>query len=386
MPHLVWSQAVRAAQQSEPTLDRYFVQQIGDAFGSGGNITPAMLWIALAVAVFCLLALAGIRAWRRWRELHDPPEAPVGWLMDPQAILDVLENALLNRAKIELSFRQKDSKRRSVACSIEEVGPEGIVLELPAGIAPGPAWIGRSMEAFFRIGRDTTGRGRRIFYHFSTEIISLPRGRRNFARLGLAVPEKMVLSQKRAFLRMAPPTSAIAAFDLLPEEDVYLKRALAWIVPLPPEPAAIRVGESAPATGETPSAPPPQLLPLAPGGRFKPKDISGGGIRVEARLPDKETAQRFGFTVGKCCYIVMELEDEPPARYLLQAVIRRIFKDSGGVLDMGLEFQARCLGLSEDTGQPRWAPLKGRGEPSIENWVVQKYLEIYREKGVEPAA
>lgn len=401
MPHYVWSLASLAAQQSEPTLDRHFVQQIGESFGYGGRVTSAMLWIALTVAVFSALALLAARSWRRWRATHEPPEPPIGWITDPQAILDVLENALINRAKIELSFRQRDSKRRSAACSIEEVGPSGLVLELPEGIAPGPAWIGRQVEGFFRIGRDNTGKERRIFYHFSTTIAFLPPGRRRAARLGLAVPEKMVLSQKRAFLRMAPPTTAIPAFDILPEEDAVLKQALAWIAPPPPPETgsapAPEGATDAPRAADAPPGGPPATLPgpgrelpqpptLIMSGDFKPKDISGGGVRVEARLADKESAQRFGFVAGKSCYIVMELEDDPPERYLLLAVIRRIFKDTGGLLDMGLEFQARCRGLSEIGGQPQWTPLKGRGEPDLENWVVRKYLEIYREKGVEPAA
>jgi hypothetical protein len=356
---------------NEPTLDRHFVQQIGQAFGSGGAVTPALVTIAVLVAVFCALALVLGRLWLRWRQRQAEAEPPVGMLADQASIREVLENALLHRSKVELSFHQKDERRRSIACALLEVGRTGLTLELPAGIMPGPSWVGRQVDGFFQIGQGAAAAKRKIFYHFSTVVSAVPKAGKHAAMLALALPDNIILSQKRAFLRMAPPSSAIPVFEILPADDATLRQCLAWLLPPPP-----------PGEGQEPQ--PPATLPSL--GRFKIKDISGGGGRVEARLADKEGQQRLSLAAGVGCYVALELQADPPRRYVLGATVRRVFRESAGVLDLGLEFTSRLKGLSPDTGLPVWKALKGKGDESIENWVVRKYLEIYRDKGVEPAA
>lgn len=361
--------AAQPSSFNEPTLDRHFVQQIGESFGSGGAVTPALVTLAAAVVAFCILAFFLGRFWLRWRQNREDAEPPVGMLTDPPSIREVLENALLRRSKVELSFHQKDERRRSIACALAEIGRNSLTLELPAGISPGPSWVGRQVDGFFQIGQGSAAGKRKIFYHFSTQVSAVPKAGKHTALLALAIPERIVLSQKRAFLRMAPPSSAIPVFEILPQDDATLRQCLAWLLPPPP-----------PEEGQEP--PPPASLPNL--GRFSIKDISGGGGRVETRLLDKEGQQRLGLAAGAGCYVALELQADPPQRYVLGATVRRVFRESAGVLDLGLEFTSRLKGLSPDTGLPVWRPLKGQGDESIENWVVRKYLEIYRDKGVEP--
>lgn len=363
--------AAQAPGFNEPTLDRHFVQQIGQAFGSSGSVTPALVTLSLAVVIFCAAALVAGRFWRRWKQRQEEAEPPVGMLADAPSIREVLENALLHRSKVELSFHQKDERRRSIACALLEVGRTFLTLELPAGISPGPSWVGRRVDGFFQIGQGAAAGKRKIFYHFSSTVSAVPKAGKHAALLALAIPDNIVLSQKRAFLRMAPPSTAIPVFEVLPASDSYLRLCLAWLMPPPP-----------PAEGQEP--PPPVKLPSL--GRFKVKDISGGGGRVEARITDKEDHQRLGLTAGAGCYVALELQSDPPMRYVLGATVRRVFRESAGVLDLGLEFTARLKGLSPDSGLPVWRALKGKGDESLENWVVRKYIEIYRNKGVEPSA
>ncbi len=368
MLHLL---AAQAPSLDEPTLDRHFVQKIGESFGGGGAVTPALIFIALTVVALCVLLVVMARLRRRLRAGKEEQEPPIGWLMDRPSIMEVMENALLHRSKIELSFHQRDERRRSVACALLEVSPESMLLELPAGIQPGPSWVGRHVDGFFQIGKGPATQSRKIFYHFTSEIAAVPRARKQAAVLAVAIPDKIVLSQKRAFLRMAPPSSAIPTFEILPQDDAALTRCLAWL--LPPAPTE---------EGAEP-APPPSLPSL---GKFTIKDISGGGARVEARVTDKEALQRLNLVAGTACYVALELLSGQPRRYVLAAMVRRVFRDVGGVQELGLEFTSRLRGLNQDTGLPSWKALKGRGEESIETWVVQKYLEVYREKGVEPTA
>jgi hypothetical protein len=260
---------------------------------------------------------------------------------------------------------------QAIACALLEVGRTGLTLELPAGIMPGPSWVGRQVDGFFQIGQGAAAAKRKIFYHFSTVVSAVPKAGKHAAMLALALPDNIILSQKRAFLRMAPPSSAIPVFEILPADDATLRQCLAWLLPPPP-----------PGEGQEPQ--PPATLPSL--GRFKIKDISGGGGRVAARLADNEGPQRQSLAAGVGCYVALELQADPPRRYVLGATVRRVFRESAGVLDLGLEFTSRLKGLSPDTGLPVWKALKGKGDESIENWVVRKYLEIYRDKGVEPAA
>ncbi|WP_415519374.1 MAG: hypothetical protein ACEB74_02975 [Desulfovibrio aminophilus] len=370
MTHILQFLVAQAPGLEEPTLDRHFVQRIGESFGGGGAVTPALLVIAAGVLVFCALLIILVRMRRKIQAGRERQEPPIGWLMDRPSIMEVMENALMHRSKVELSFHQQDERRRAVACALLEVSPESMLLELPAGIQPGASWVGRHVDGFFQIGKGPATQSRKIFYHFTSEIAAVPRARKQAAVLSVAIPDKIVLSQKRAFLRMAPPSSAIPVFEILPHDDATLAHCLSWFLPPPEE------------DGKQPS-PPPRLPSL---GRFAIKDISGGGARVEARIADKESLQRLNLVAGTSCYVALELLAERPRRYVLAATVRRVFRDTGGVQELGLEFTSRLKGRDQGTGLPSWKALKGKGEESIESWVVKKYLEVYREKGVEPTA
>jgi hypothetical protein len=169
------------------------------------------------------------------------------------------------------------------------------------------------MEAFFRIGRDTTGRGRRIFYHFSTgDHLPAPRPASHFARLGLAVPEKMVLSQKGpscAWPRRPRPSRLSTSCP----RRMSTSNA--------PWPGSCRFRRSRPPSGsENPPQPPgrrPRLRrpscfpgpgrPLQAQGHLRRRHPCGGPSAGQGDGPALRLHRR------KCCYIVMELEDEPPA-------------------------------------------------------------------------
>ncbi len=371
---------MRPLIQNEPKLDRYFVQQVGDAFSTGtempGWVVHAAWIVLLAVALLLLMAV-----WLRKRQATKiMNEPPLGWLTDRQSVVEILENAVINRSKIELSFHQVDVRRRTVPCAFTEYRDGLMVLELPPGISPTVGWIGREVDGFFQIGRSgDSARKRKLFYHFTTSIARIPKVLRSEnPRLELATPDKLVLSQKRSFLRMSPPSGLIRFIDIFTETADNLEILLHWACP--PTSAAEGEGGLKEYAAALPSLDSSKLFAL--------KDISGGGVRIETKIADKEKNADFAFATAKQYYVALELQADPlPMRYVGLAVARRVFKDPvSGVLDLGLEFSSTLLGPDPQTGLAIWKPLKGEGDPDLETWVVRKYLEIFRQQGVEPSA
>ena len=356
-------------------VDSTFLDTVLNAYGrqftTGGLIIIAAT-LAFAV-VMILLALFQAHL-RRERRKQEPP---VGWVTKREDVVAILGAALHERSKVDLSFLRLAELRKSVSCSLVRFDEDrGVILELPATVRPGEQWKGRGADCYFRVPLDG-GRDRRVFYFFRSEITEIipGDGKTVYPLLRLRFPDHLVLAQKREFLRIAPPSADVLSLGVVPDEPRNLRACLRCFF-YDPEVDGV---DAAPSEDSCRDG----------DGLFRLADVSGEGLKAEMRATTKEEEEFYAFTVGKGCHVLLRLRGvagRADERFFFQAVVRHMFHDPlVGATEIGLQFTGVAKGLDEH-GKAVWEVYKERGCPELEQWVVQKYLEMFREKGVDPQA
>ncbi len=336
-------------------MDDSFLQDIVNNFGglrfSGA---PAILALVVLAGAVLLLALGFYLLGKRAREAATRP--PPSWILDSKRIKAILDEALVKRARVDVGFYDPSRRRKAMPCSILKVDMNALSLEPPARLKLGQSWIGRLVSCFF--GVPTEEGKKRAFYNFTAEIKGVKRRKDGSAVVQLAFPDKLVMGQKRQFLRMSPTSNLTPEFFIWPmsreNEDAlgdYLDRG----------PAAANPREDV---------------------EHRVVNISGGGLRVESRLETKEARELYDFDLGRSYLVGLGLAGAGfgVERYGFSAKVINMFDDFKNV-EVGLQFQARYLRECDVQGRPLSRPLDEADE-EIEQWVITQNLRMFREKGV----
>ena len=346
--------------------DLYYLDQVLSEFTAMGLKSSTILGALVVLAAVALLVALYyyLQAQKAKARAKRPP---VGWVTEQRTILDLMDLALQKRSKFEVSFSTDgDDRRRTVHCGFSDYTPERLTLELPAGVQPGRHWVGRELDCFFRLGYRSHGKQRSVFYHFQSVILDVSAGERSIATIKAAFPEHLELSQKRQFMRIAPPSTDVLYLALLPENPTGLRLALRWFSPITRE---------APKLGNVHEM-------------FQLEDISGEGMKCLVRMKHRKHIETYQFAQGRNYYVLLELAPVPPAtepeRFLVLSVVRYHFHDqAAGHTELGMQFMAECTEISGEDGKPVWKMVRKLAQNDIEHWVVQKYLQVFREQGVE---
>ena len=312
-----------------------------------------MTTAALVAAVFL-----GYSVWRRLgRGAQERPHS--GATTVPREISSILDQAHLKRSRMDLSFHPISTSRQTISCTLHELTPTGITLEMPLGVTPSESWIGREMACYFRVPRENRDP---YFYTFVAPVQAV-RQQGEIHHVTLDLPPRIELGQKRKHLRLELPPRDIKDFRVWPAADDgtfhFESDPQKW-----PAPLAVYSREEHDGV---------DVL-----------DLSGGGIKLSIDPDGYSGLEDF---VGRHPVLFMRLELEPVSGmvvppYFLAARLRTKAQDfDNGRLMLGYEFVECC---SSDGGETiDWIRIEpGEGIDELVTWVFKRHLELYREREI----
>lgn len=330
------------------------LRQISMAFGESGGHQPEGSLIVTTAALVGAVIL-GYALWRRsgggagW-------DRQSGTTVKRREISTILEQALLNRSRIDLSFHPIITSRQTISCSLFELSDAGVTLEMPIGVEPSESWLGRLMVCYFRIPRENKPP---YFYTFVSPVTAT-RKQGDLHYVVLDIPAKVELGQKRRHLRLEIPPQDIKDFRIWPAAEdgsfQYDSDPQTW-----PEPLAMftRGGDG-----------------------LRVLDLSGGGIKLSFD-PARYGGPKEFVARHPVLFMCLELEpvdgmELPP--YLVAARLRTKAEDHGTLM-LGYEFVECCTAEGPETID--WVRIEPEhGIDELVTWVFKRHLELYREREI----
>ncbi|WP_319759432.1 hypothetical protein [Maridesulfovibrio sp.] len=339
-------------------VDQEFLYKTLRGFGDTG--LPQQTVTMLIIVGFGIVAIAAAVLWYNNRELKKRLNAtPTSWITGKKQLEKIFETALVYRSKIDLSFYAKSEKRRTIACSIEDIDGH-LKLEIPSNGSIGKSWLGREVNGFFHIPSKQAGMV--IFYNFNSVITEVKAKGSQYYNLTLDFPDHIEQTQKREFLRVSPPTRHYDYVNIIPDTKQGMAAGLKFIS----------------TNGE--------YTPGYMGGKDSNvilADISGGGLSLELTHMNSKRAARFKLNKGQNFLVMLSLVDfgnKGIVRHLFIAKIRRLFIDPAqSHAQLGLSFEFQFMGFDEETKKPKWEMVSQNGCPAMDDWTYNLYLELYRE-------
>lgn len=340
-------------------LDTGFLGQIQGSFGTSSvsdTGLTVLAWLGGVVAVLGVAAfvLKYLRMQARLREI------PAGWIVNPSRIKENIQAAQDQRSKFEFSFHAEETAGMSVSCSIKEFGKGVITLDSCTVDKIGRDWVGRQVRCFFRV---TSGKKKHMhFYAFSSKISGIKQLPGTMSEVMIAIPDRLELQQKRAHLRVEPPSDYVLGFAVWPERfdkgHAHDGHVAHWDKPnliiMPKKRAGVRI-----------------------------VDVSAGGLRMKIdRAQAKESGLSFNIT--RQFFLLMDLfVPEKGAKLRIWAVgkVRQVFEDVDAV-EVGMQFIKIGEPVPEEKKLLVWKTLDEDGITDLGNWAVRRQLELYREKGL----
>ncbi|MFW5487601.1 MAG: hypothetical protein ACNI3A_04150 [Desulfovibrio sp.] len=350
-------------------MDRQFLETFKNTFFNYSFSSDAALFL-LGLLLFLLTAvLAGVLFNKFFR--HKESRLPTNLIVDRQRIDKILNNALQERAKLELRFAHEDpAGGRFISGAFVEIGKEAVVLELSDLVDVSSSWIGRKIEAFFKVSSPRAGRKKSkhkgaTFFTFTVEILGIKKTSEEYVAVTVAFPHSIEAKQKRTHLRLDPPSSLIYGVNLWKESRTAMGKVNSNI-----------------STWEAP------LLVMDQDVRdtMTLQNISAGGIRLEIQ-PGWQKEDTDIFELGKRFIVRLDLfnpTENNVDRHYLYTVVRNKYEDfTTHKLEVGLKFLATGYPSAEDPDILHWEVAKGEnGVETIDNWVFKRHLELYRNTGM----
>lgn len=326
-----------------PTLD-----QIARDFQYGRftfqDISSALFWVAAGAACLAGIGLA-MDWWRRSQERRRKAFA----ITDPERIHAIFQQAVLSRSRMDVRF-DDGGMRTSMPCTLAETSPESVLLEVPWGVHPTPAWLGRNTLVYFHLAPKN---GPAEYYFFRTSIVAVHPSD-DLSRIELAAPSVLEMGQKRRHFRLELPSA-----DLL---DLRL-----WL-PDPPELPFMA----------DPQAWPEPLLTFPHIGII---DISAGGVRLSVdtqRLPRPQAdGRRVSLDTVRLCITLRG--ETAPMTFFFQARLRNQFKDyATSRLLYGYAFEHAAI--RSGNALLSWSPVDPeQGVKELGDWIFRRHMELYRQ-------
>lgn len=320
--------------------------------------TETLALVGVTLFLIAVLSVVFLR-WNYVRSQRRRETTPVDWILDPGQIESLFQTALMQRSKIEMQFHAEDVTRKVANCSLDSVEPERLTLELSGRDQAGGSWVGRRVDCYFRLSRS---RDDQRFFHFESEILEVRQAGPGVTHLALAFPDKLIMQQKRAHLRVEPPYEYVLGLAMWPEARAMKDPGSppkAWGRPI-----AVYMPDKQ------------NALLLA--------NISAGGARLTLKRGSVEGGVQDFFSGGRFVLLLdlYEPEKQEKFRYLLQAVARNRMEDVvTRDLELGVQFERLARPGRDD--RIEWREVEP--EPGVEalgNWVMKRHLERYREKSV----
>ena len=340
----------------QASTDGLFRQISMNAMEPGGHQPEGSLLMTTAGLVAAVVL--GYTAWRRFNA-GNQGRGHSGSTTVPREISAILDQAQLKRSRMDVSFHPIATSRQTISCTLHELAPSGVTLEMPLGVNPSESWIGKLMACYFRVPREHKAP---YFYTFVSAVNAV-RKQGDIHYLTLDIPAKVELGQKRRHLRLELPSRDIKDFRVWPAAEDgtfhFEPDPQKW-----PAPLAVYSREDTAA--------------------LRVLDLSGGGIKLAFDPARYDGLDDF---VVKHPVLFMRLELEPLEGmvippYFLAARLRTKAQDfDNNQLMLGYEFVECCSSDGAETID--WIKIEPEhGIDELVTWVFKRHLELYREREI----
>lgn len=132
---------------------------------------------------------------------------------------DVLDQALAQRAKMDMEFPPEITSLRDLSCALSSVGDTQLILDVYGIRDPAERFVGAPAHCHFRIreGKGSTG-----FYAFTARVTRTAQGKNGALFFVTSLPDKVERSQRRRSLRLRPQAAWFADLRLWPGDDAFM--------------------------------------------------------------------------------------------------------------------------------------------------------------------
>ncbi|MCA1944184.1 MAG: hypothetical protein LDL30_02725 [Desulfovibrio sp.] len=346
------------------SFDRNFLETVQNSFFTSLDrfIEALPFFLGMLAVLVALAVCVGLFNFIRRRLRGQPP--PVGLIADAKEIRALLDQALVERSRMDVKFLPADGSRKSMPCSLVDMSGNTLTLDPPSFVEARPDWMGRQVQCFFRLN---TAKGQTLFYTFETTILGVDARGDRTARLLAAVPPVMRLEQKRSFLRIDPPQQYFLGLALWRDR---------W------EPSTLP-----PSNIKEWGRPPLVFMPDKSRNPVMVSNISASGLRLSVR-PDAAKEVNLAPQVGSRVLILLDLYDpdtERKRRFWLRCRIQNLHEDfNTHNLELGMQIIASGRPILEEIPyELAWQAVGEDGVEPLAAWVMRRHLELYREKGME---
>lgn len=344
------------------SFDRSFVGSVRDSFNTVGVDSRMLYYILLVLIAAGVLYLVGkfVEVLRR-RCRRDA--LPAYMIVKKSVIMDVMQQALEERSKFEMKFLPSEYTRPVAVCSLEELDASSLTFDLGPDLKATRSWINRMTEFYFRV---QGGKKQHVYYRFASPIVGVRRLTNNVNCIVVEFPETIELQQKRAHLRIEPPSQ-------------YLLGAAIWQ----------EKGEEKPALVKKWGKPHLVFQPGKAVNPFSIEDLSAGGLRLMVtRAALREN--NFNVGVGQRLYLILDLYDPETSRkrrFWLLCRVQHVYEDfETRNAEFGLQFvlhgRLKKENDEEAALQVEWKPVTNEGVELLGGWIMKRHLELYRDKGI----
>ncbi|GFK94922.1 hypothetical protein NNJEOMEG_02770 [Fundidesulfovibrio magnetotacticus] len=263
----------------------------------------------------------------------------------------VLEQALVQRAKMDLIFEESVTSIKDLSCAVNTIGADRLYLDLYGLRQPGN-FAGRYFSCFFRI-REGKGVG---YYGFRAKALGVRQATTGGLVLEAQHPVKVERSQRRRSMRV--------------------RADLAWFEDL-------RVWEGGKLAAPVPEEAIMDLEFFRQGKLCRLENLSAGGLGLHVR--------RIFCTENSFCptgheeytlrlRFLQEVRNQPRELWLSGRTVRLVEDRVSKDLDIGLEFVH--VGRADPvSGEILWTPVRDNVADELMTRVFEWHAALFRERG-----
>lgn len=311
-----------------------------------------------ALLLLALLLYFGIRIFR-WG-LGRQKYIPRGSVDTQSEIHELFDSLIVRRTKMEFRFASSAAQTSFISCMPVDLKGEVLTLECSKQSLPVSALQpGRELVFYFSYRQNHEV----LQYSFEAELLQFRVIGDKFIEMDINLPKILVPGQKRGFLRIEPAAELILGMGIWPPKENESGHSEA-LVKNWGRPVFTYLNE------ET--------------NQFVLHDISSNGAQISIL---KEFVGRSDFALTSSSKLVLKLELWDPAHqlalpiWLMSRVQKASYDYQTGHLVLGIQFMAWAKPMEENPDVLRWVNLSGAEEvPPLGDWIIQRYLEVYREK------
>ena len=264
---------------------------------------------------------------------------------------ELLEQAQIQRAKMDLTFEEGVTTLKGLSCAINTMGEDRLVLDVYGIRNPGN-FRGKYFSCYFRIREGKAGLG---FYGFRARIIEVRKTSNGGIVFESSMPSGVERSQRRRSMRVSPELSWFD--EIMFWNGARLDNA---------ESEAILFG----------------LRELRQTKLCRLENMSAGGVRLYfnrefCRQADFSPSMHDEFTLY--LLFAQEIRNQPQELWLTGKAVRVVVDPITKDVDLGVEF-SHAGRKSSTTGEVVWTAIQDNVAEELISRVFEWHSALYRER------